>query len=273
MEVANGVLAQLHTEGLPMVATVEDASKCNGKKVCLVDLGRRKQVTSMVLVEVAAVLGDGVGRVEAISIEEDGRSLGVVNHDGPVPGMAAALAPKLAATLLVPLRTLHGIKAPEPVVEKPVVVEPPPPPPPLITPPAPTAEVVKPVAAPVENSSSLSAGKIAGLVVGGAGVATLIGAGIEGVVSLTAAGKRSSLCPAAMPCTNPDAYTAYTASAQAQSVGVILAIAGGVATAAGVVIFLVSPSSSSAAPEPVQAFSLLPVVTPNGAALSLSGRF
>jgi len=120
LEVAAAVQKSLAAGGVPVTAA-EDASKCNGKKVCLVNVGRSKKAISMVLVEVAAVLDDGLGRVEAISLEEDGRSLGVVTHDGPVGTLARELPVKAVATLLAPLRALHGVKDPEPVVAPPLV--------------------------------------------------------------------------------------------------------------------------------------------------------
>ena len=54
------------------------------------------------------------------------------------------------------------------------------------------------------------------------------------------------LCPDAQ-CTNPEAFTTYNQAAQSQNLGVALSVAGGVALAAGAVVFLINPGAEAPA--------------------------
>lgn len=235
-------------KGVPLPIALQDLTTCKAKKVCLLDAARKKSAAVLITVEVGAVLDDGTLRVEALSVDEDGRSLGVVDADGPVAGLVGKAAPKLAGDFSTSLRNALGLvppPEPKPIPPAPLVdakpvekpAEKPVEPKPIVTPPV---EVEKPAEAPF-----LTGGRLAGLVIGGAGAVALIVGGVFGLQASSAAAKAKMLCPDGMQCTNPEAFTAYKQAADAQNLGVGLSIGGAAALAAGVVVFLINPGGSS----------------------------
>ena len=60
------------------------------------------------------------------------------------------------------------------------------------------------------------------------------------------AAKVKALCPVGQ-CSKPEAFTTYNQAAQSQNLGVVLSVAGGVALAAGAVVFLVNPGATAPA--------------------------
>lgn len=233
-------------KGVPVPATVDDLTSCKAKRVCLIEAARKKQVAVLVTVEVGAVLDDATLRVEGLSVDEDGKSLGTVEADGPLAGLVAKAEPKLSGDFSTTLRTTLGlVPPPQPKVEPPPVVAPlVTAPPPQEPPPAPTVTPAPAVTA--EAKPGFGAGRIAGLVVGGAGVAALAVSGVFLAQASSGAGQVKALCPEAQ-CSKPEAFTAYNQAAQAQNLGVVLSVAGGVALAAGAVVFLVNPGATAPA--------------------------
>jgi hypothetical protein len=271
MEVAKAVSSQLGNSGIPSTMAVEDVTKCNGKKPCLIDLGRKKKVPAMVLVEVGTVLDDAFARAEAISIEEDGKRIGVAEVEGKLESLSEALRARVAVSLVPPLRSLLGIEAPPPAE---VVKETPPvKPEPVSEVPPPMPPVEKPVevvtAAPEpESKPFFTGGRVAGLIIAGAGAGTLIVSGIFGGIAAGAAGEQRTLCPEGTQCSNPAAFTAYNNAASAQNTSLVLMGVGVGLAAVGVVVMLI-PSGNSEAP--AASVTMMPV--PGGMAASVSGSF
>lgn len=252
MAVATEVTSKL--QGVPMAAAVEDLTSCKAKRVCLVEAARKKHAAVLVTVEVGAVLDDATLRVEGLSIDEDGKSLGVIEADSPFAGLVAKAEPKLAGEFSTTLRNTLGLTPPpQPKVEPPPVV-------PMVTapPPEPKPEVVPAPVTPVvvaEAKPFFTPGRIAGVAVAGAGAAALVVGGVFGAQASAGAAKVKMLCPDTQ-CTNPEAFTTYNQAAQSQNLGVALSVAGGVALAAGAVVFLINPGgdapAASAVVVPVQ---------------------
>lgn len=276
MEIAREVSAQLTASGVPNSAPVEDLSKCNGKKPCLVEAARKKKYPALVLVEVGTVLDDAFARAEAISIEEDGKRLALAEADGKLASLSESLKPKVAASLVGPLQTLLGISPPPVVVAQP---EPPP-----------TPAVEKPVEKPVEQPADkpvvakkplpeieesgdskpfMTTQRTVGLVVAGAGAATLIVSGVLGGSAAGAASEYSMLCPTGMQCNNPAAYAAYNKAAGAQNSAMVVAGIGAGVLVTGVIVFLTGGASTSAGSDTGVSFAPLP----GGGAVSVSGSF
>lgn len=241
-------------KGVPLVAAVEDLTTCKAKRVCLVEAARKKQAAVLVTVEVGAVLDDATLRIEGLSIDEDGKSLGVVDADGALASLVTKAEPKLSGEFSTTLRNTLGLTPPpQPKVEPPPVV-------PMVTAPPPETkpEVTPPVVTPVvvaEAKPFFTPGRIAGVAVAGAGAAALVVGGVFGAQASAGAAKVKMLCPDAQ-CTNPEAFTTYNQAAQSQNLGVALSVAGGVALAAGAVVFLINPGgeapAASAVVVPVQ---------------------
>lgn len=240
-------------KGVPMAAAVEDLTTCKAKRVCLVEAARKKQAAVLVTVEVGAVLDDATLRVEGLSIDEDGKSLGVVDADGALAALVTKAEPKLSGEFSTTLRNTLGLTPPpQPKVEPPPVV-------PMVTAPPPeTKPEVAPVVTPVvvaEAKPFFTPGRIAGVAVAGAGAAALVVGGVFGAQASAGAAKVKMLCPDAQ-CTNPEAFTTYNQAAQSQNLGVALSVAGGVALVAGAVVFLINPGgdapAASAVVVPVQ---------------------
>jgi hypothetical protein len=234
-------------KGVPVPATVDDLTSCKAKRVCLIEAARKKQVAVLVTVEVGAVLDDATLRVEGLSIDEDGKSLGTVEADGPLAGLVAKAEPKLSGEFSTTLRSTLGLVPPPqpkveptPVVVAPLVTAPPP------QEPTPASAVTVAPAVTAEAKPGFGAGRIAGLVVGGAGVAALAVGGVFLAQASSGAAQVKALCPEAQ-CSKPEAFTTYNQAAQSQNLGVALSVAGGVALVAGAVVFLVNPGATAPA--------------------------
>lgn len=267
IELAKAVSSQLTASGMPSTLSVEDLTKCNGKKPCLIELGRKKKVPAMVFVEVGTVLDEAFARAEAVSVEEDGKRLGVAEVEGVLETLGESLKARTAVSLVPPLRTLLGIAAPSPTVkETPPVAKPEP----IVEapPPLPEAEpVVLTQRAQPEGRPFFTGGRIAGLLIAGAGVGTLIASGVFGGSAAGAAGKQARLCPPGQQCSDPAAFKAYNDAATAQNTSVVLLGVGVGLAAAGVVVMLLPPGTDS----PSAAVTMVPVQ--GGMAASLSGSF
>lgn len=259
LELAQEISSALSKAGVPSATAPADLSECKKKKPCLVEKGRAKGVTAMVLVEIGSVLGDGFGSVEAVSVEEFGKRIATVSADGPDASLKDLLAQKATATLVKPLKDLFGVKEktvvapvkpPEP--PKVVVVEPPPPAPPVVVaevlppPPAPPVEIVKPAE---PSGSFFSTARIIGVSAIGAGV--LAGALGAGFLADTAAASKEidTACGGTRAgCASLAANRAYSRGYQSQGTAVPLLIASGVLAIAGLAVVIVNPGAE---PPPV----------------------
>jgi hypothetical protein len=257
--------------GVPTTGAPEDLSSCKGKKVCVIDAARKKNVPVVVTVEVGAVLKDGTLRVEALSVEEDGRQLGLVEADGPSDGLVAKAAPQLKGAFSEALRKALGLTPPPaPKVEPPpppapLVVAPPPPEPvkPTEAPAVPPAEITQPAASP----GFFTGARIAGLSAAGVGVALVVVGGVFGAQASAGSARVKELCPMAVGCTNAEAFEAWSAAKRSEATSITLTIAGAVMAAGGAVVFLLNPGGEA---QPATAL-VLPV--PGGVAGSLAFRF
>jgi len=277
LETARAISAALVKASVPSATPVEDLTSCKGKKPCLLAKGKAKGVSAMVLVEVGVVLGDGVGQLEAISVDEFGKKIAGAQVDGPSDALSGLLVEKTSGSLVVPLKELFGLnKPPAPVVvvqPKPVEivkpVEPPLPAPPVVVaevlppPPMPANEVVAPVNP--QSPSFFTMPRIIGLAAAGVG---LIGV-VLGSVFLGEAASASRAIDAACggtrdPCSSLTANQAYARGYQAQGVGVPMLITGGAIAIAGAVLFLLNPQPAAPS-SPAVSFMLLP----GGAAASV----
>ncbi|MFT3712684.1 MAG: hypothetical protein QM817_33965 [Archangium sp.] len=277
MEIAKDVSAQLNASGVPVSAPVDDLSKCNGKKPCLVDAARKKKFAAVVLVEVGTVLDDAFARAEAVSVEEDGKRIALAEADGKLTTLSETLKTRVAVSLVGPLQTLLGISAP-PVV----VAQPEPPPTPAVEKP-----VEKPVVAekPVEvvkkplpeisdtpaEKPFMTTQRTVGLVVAGGGAATLIVSAILGGSAASAAGQYTSLCPAGTQCNNPEAFKAWQSAAGTQNTALVVMAVGAGLLVTGGIVFLTGGGGSAPADAPSADVSFVPLQ--GGGAAVVSGKF
>lgn len=125
------------TLDVPTRIPVQDVTVCKGKRACLLEMARKNQVEVLIAVEVAKVLDQGVLHVEAISVEEDGASLGTVDAEGKVDALVKTATPQLKGDLLKRVRLALGLDRPAAVAvvppppvstptPEPVIVSPPP---------------------------------------------------------------------------------------------------------------------------------------------------
>lgn len=257
----------LRKAGLVVAAAPVDGLTCAGKRACLIALGRKNQHAVLVLLEAATILDDGVLRVEAVSIEEDGKRLAVSDYEGSLvsmapltPTFAKLTAPLLKATQGKAAVAAAAPKPPEPIVtpappppaaEAPKPVEPSPAPAPV---PAPTTPSVTAAAPP---SSGAGGRTVAAIVMLGVGVAAGVGAGITGAQALAENEKVTALCPVRNQCAdpqmptrvNPDAKAAAERAQGAQTAGIILAASGAAVAVAGVVLLLTGAPASAETPK------------------------
>jgi hypothetical protein len=245
-------------------AVVEAASNCQGKRQCLSAVGQKLGVAVLVTVETASVLDEVTVRVESISVDEDGKRLGVFDYTGDLT-KKGVIAPKIAA--LIPLmERVVTVKKVEPVAVKPVET--------VVIKPA-DSIAVKPaepiVVKQVDPSSMKSADPIViekkgatvekpffnstrtiGAIVGGLGVAALgTGFAFLGMAS----GKSKEIdgyCGGDAARTNctPDAITKYAEAQSQQTIGIGLAAGGGAALVTGALLLLLGGDSEST-PVPV----------------------
>jgi len=228
-----------------------DASACKGKRACLLEGARKRGVSVVVTVEVGAALSEGSLRVEALSVDEDGRSLALVESDGKVESLVESARAGLETRLVPALRAALGLTPKEAPPPPPIVESPPP----VVTPPAVTVTEPPPVAippavttTPEAPASGWSGTKIAGVVLGGVGVLGLgLGAGF-GIMTLGNASELNRRCPAGSPCTDPQAYASWQQASQSQTIAGLGAGIGGAALIGGIVLFLASGSSAATPP-------------------------
>lgn len=211
------------------------------------------------------------GTVTPASLQVDGGPLSVAALGSPVPldpgdhtivvrfpGGAVtkqvALVERQRAPLAIDPPENAGVAPVAPV--PPVPIAPPPPPPP----PGPPA------------TSDGSGRKVLGLAVVGVGGATLVTSGVFYLLARSALSPVSSACPSS-PCvaTNDTQLASdYHDAQNKQTISIVLAAAGGVVAATGLVLYLTAPASSASSPSAAQ---LVPWVGTGAGGASLSGSF
>lgn len=262
-ELAKAFAATLKDKGVPVAGDVEDLVTCAGKIPCLVEAARKKGVAVLVILDVGKVLDDVVLHSEALSIDEDGRKVNAYDDEGALADIQKGLG-KLEVAFVPAIRTALGLSAPPSTPE--IVATPTGDP---VKPGVETAALKPPPPTPTVTSSSSggwSGSKIAGLTLLGVGAAGLITGGVFGILTLGTVGRRNTLCPSGVVCTNAEAINLDRSARTTQTVGLISAIAGGVLAAAGATLFFVDFGGGSSA-------TVTPETRGDGFTLTLSGRF
>ena len=280
LELARTLTTALAERGVPAPTAVEDATSCAAKVPCLVDLAQKKGVAVLIAVEAGSALDDVVLHVEALSIEEFGKKLATFDFTGPANGFQAGLKDKIEEFFAPAVRNVLGLgtpvakatpppvaeKKPEPVAPPPVAEKKPEPEP---------APVAATKSEPQPASSGMSPLKIVGvaaMVGGGALLVTSIALGVN-AMSLT--GRRRSLCPDGMACTDPMAYDLYGAAGGSQNAGMVTLFTGLGLAALGAVLFFVDFGGGSSRVDPGGAgenpqLGFAPVLGPGYAGVSMS---
>ncbi|MBK7863059.1 MAG: hypothetical protein IPJ65_31510 [Archangiaceae bacterium] len=249
LELARNFAAALNERGVPTPTPVDDASSCNAKVPCLVDLAQKKGVAVLVTLEAGSALDDLVLHVEALSVEEFGKKMSTFDFTGSPKELQTGLKDKVEEFFAPAVRNVLGLATPAVARANPPPEEPKP------------AKAVEPPPAPVESkpvvaaatvtesssASGMSTTRVVGLVAMGVGAALLITAAGFGIKTLGTDGERKGLCPPGMPCTDPKAYSLYSSAGSTQSAGVGLLVAGLVVAAAGVAAFVMDFGGGSSA--------------------------
>ncbi len=122
--------------------------------------------------------------------------------------------------------------------------------------------------APESGSSSGSAQRVTGLVVGGAGVALAVVGSIFGVQAISNANAANKDCPASMStCSGPNASAGQSDENSAKSAALLSDVMFGgalVAVGVGLVLYLTAPNASQPAPPSVTESFLAPLRFPGG---------
>jgi len=269
------VLAQALAErGVPTPTPVEDATSCNAKVPCLVDLAQKKGVAVLIAVEAGSALDDVVLHVEALSVEEFGKKLSTFDFTGPAADFQKDLKQKVEEFFAPSVRNVLGLgapvakvePAPKPEEKKPEeakpAVEPAPEPQPEKKPEPAPAVVTK----PAETERGMSPGRIAGIA-GMAGGAILLGVAAGfGVNTMGLESQRKALCMPGTQCNDPAAFDLYSRAGSSQNIGVALAVTGGILAAAGAALFVMDLGGGSSA-------TVTPAASTDGMSLALTGTF
>jgi hypothetical protein len=266
VELGRTFAAALNERGIPTPTPVEDATSCNAKVPCLVDLAQKKGVGVLVAVEAGSALDDVVLHVEALSVEEFGKKLSTFDFTGPAKEFQSGLKDKVEEFFAPAVRSVLGLstvakKEPAPAAESKPPDEAKPQPADQPTP-APAAVVA---AQPEPSGQGLTTMKYVGIAAMGVGAALLITSMGFGISTLNNEGKRKTICPLGMPCSDPQAYQLYSAAGGTQVAGIALLVSGLVVAAAGAVAFLVDFGGGSA--------TVAPAATSDGMSFVLTGRF
>jgi hypothetical protein len=126
---------------------------------------------------------------------------------------------------------------------------------------------------PVEPASSgMATRKIAGLIVGGVGVAGFAVGSVFAVLTSSAISAQKTDCPGNGVCPNhAQALSDHSTSTTDGTVSTVGFIAGGALVAGGAVLFLTA--RHSAAPSPTTGLMVVPSVGPGGGGMLLKGEF
>jgi serine/threonine-protein kinase len=117
--------------------------------------------------------------------------------------------------------------------------------------------------------------RLAGLLLGGAGVAALGVGSFFGIDAISKSNQAQQACPPSSPCLKADAVqTNDDAKSSALVADVVLGV-GIAAVGAGAILFFTAPKDRPASPDATSAHALLviPAVTSSGGGLSIQGRF
>lgn len=284
LELARTLGSALNERGVPTPTPVDDATNCAAKVPCLVDLAQKKGVAVLVAVEAGSALDDVVLHVEALSVEEFGKKLATFDFTGPANDFKTGLKEKVEEFFAPAVRNVLGLGQPVAEAKKPPPPEKKPEPVPEQPPPSPEEKKPEPApvavtdTAPAPESSGTSPLKIVGIAGMGAGAVLLITSGILGTQVMSKTSQRRQLCPDGMQCADPMAYDLYTSAGSLQNTAVVLMATGLVLAAAGAVLFFLDLGGGSDRVDPGgpgenPGLSLAPSVSPDGAGMTLLGRF
>lgn len=231
------VAAQLQKGGVTAEAVLEQSAVCQAKKKCLIDLGKSKKSPVVVSIQAVAVLDDLTIRVEAISVDEDGRELATIEHSGRLTaaGQLAnqdAFAPKVLGMIPLMERAVTIRKPPEPAK----TVDP-------IKPPgdAPVATPLvvnsTPAAPPtVETPAVKSSGRTFTWVAAGAAIAA---GGVGVTFGILEANARNEIANPSSPDPMKSVAQLEAERARNQTIANVSYATAGVAAAAAIVLFFV----------------------------------
>ncbi len=271
LDLARTLATALAERGVPTPTPVDDASSCAAKVPCLVDLAQKKGVSVLVAVEAGSALDDVVLHVEALSVEEFGKKLSTFDFTGAPKEFSVNLKDKLEEFFAPSVRNTLGLGSPVAKVEPappPKKPEEPKPaePAPVVEKPAEPPPAAAVVVAKPSDSGGIGPMKIAGIA-GMAIGAILLGTSIGfGVNTLGLESQRKALCMPGAQCSDPQAFDLFDRARSSQTVGVTLAVIGGVVAAAGAVLFVLDLGGGSTA-------TVTPAASSDGMSLALSGTF
>ncbi len=286
LELARTLASALNERGVPTPTPVDDATNCAAKVPCLVDLAQKKGAAVLIAVEAGSALDDVVLHVEALSVEEFGKKLATFDFTGPANDFKTGLKEKVEEFFAPAVRNVLGLgtpvaeaKKPPPEEKKPEAAPVTPPPPADEKKPEPAPAAVAEATAPApEGSSGMTPLKIVGIAGMGAGAVLLITSGVLGIQTMSLTSQRRQLCPDGMQCADPKAFDLYQSAGGLQNAGVVLMATGLVLAAAGAVLFFLDIGGGSDRVDPGgpgenPGLSLAPSVSPDGAGMTLLGRF
>ncbi|MGH7269036.1 MAG: hypothetical protein ACREJ3_01285, partial [Polyangiaceae bacterium] len=143
------------------------------------------------------------------------------------------------------------------------------PPPPIATP---APEMTVPPLAEGGAKSGTPTQKLAGLIVGGVGVAGIATGAVFGLLTMSAASQQKSDCASATSCANfAGASSAHSGGETDGTVSTVAFIAGGALLAGGAALFLTAHSHEH--PASTMGLVVVPGIAPGGAALWARGEF
>ena len=238
LELGRAFADALKTAGVPVPSDIEEVNCSSGKVTCLVDAARKKGAAVVVTLELGSVLGDVVLHSEALSVDEDGKKLSSWDEEGPLATLKSKLS-GLSTSFAPAIVTALGLNKPvaaAPVVETSALV--PPPPPVWVAPPTVAID-----ARPVEPAG-WSNPRRAGAVMMGVGAGGLIASAVLGGLTLSTVGQRNAICPGV--CTSPKAFELDRSARSTQTIGIIMAVGGGLVAATGTVMFMVNAGEDRA---------------------------
>jgi hypothetical protein len=279
MDLARTLSAALTAHGVPNPTPPDEATGCNAKVPCLIDLAQKRGIAVLVTLEAGSALDEVVLHLEALSVEELGQRASTFDYTGPPGDFGGDLLAKLDAFFTPAVRGVLGVGTPVAAAAEPRLTEPNPataqPTEPKPTEPKPaTAQPTQSTAPAPSDSVELeqaaspaaarSALKYAGIAGMGVGAALLVTSAVLGGLTLSSAGQLHADCPM-NPCTNPDAYSAYASAGNTQNAGIALLVTGAAVAAAGALLFFVDLGGGSA--------GIAPSVRGDGMSLLLFSRF
>src|SRR5262249_18678842 len=137
LELARTASSALTDRGVPNPIAPEDASSCNAKLPCLMNMAQKKGVSVLVTLEAGSAPDDVVLHRDALGVEEFGKKLPLFDSTGPAKGFDADVKAKIEEAFAPAVRGVLGTPSPAPEGATPPVPQKPEPPPVAAVEPAP----------------------------------------------------------------------------------------------------------------------------------------